>query len=229
MLTVQHLHASYGSHAVLKGLSLQVKPGEIVALLGRNGSGRSTLAKALMGLVPATGQVHWQGQALLSWPAHQLARLGLAYVPESRDVFPSLSVHQNLLLGLKTGASEALLEAAYDMFAALRQRQHTPAGVLSGGEQQMLSLARALVGQPRVLVADEPCEGLAPQVVEVVGQALGRLRAAGVGVLLIEQKLALVRTWADRVLVMGRGEIVFAGTVASLEASAEVRREWLEL
>jgi branched-chain amino acid transport system ATP-binding protein len=229
MLTVQHLHASYGSHAVLKGLSLQVKPGEIVALLGRNGSGRSTLAKALMGLVPATGQVHWQGQALLGWPAHQLARLGLAYVPESRDVFPSLSVHQNLLLGLKTGASEALLEAAYDMFAALRQRQHTPAGVLSGGEQQMLSLARALVGQPRVLVADEPCEGLAPQVVEVVGQALGRLRAAGVGVLLIEQKLALVRTWADRVLVMGRGEIVFAGTVASLEASAEVRREWLEL
>ena len=229
MLTVQHLHASYGSHAVLKGLSLQVKPGEIVALLGRNGSGRSTLAKALMGLVPATGQVHWQGQALLGWPAHQLARLGLAYVPESRDVFPSLSVHQNLLLGLKTGASEALLEAAYDMFAALRQRQHTPAGVLSGGEQQMLSLARALVGQPRVLVADEPCEGLAPQVVEVVGQALGRLRAAGVGVLLIEQKLALVRTWADRVLVMGRGEIVFAGTVASLEASSEVRREWLEL
>lgn len=229
MLTVQHLHASYGSHAVLKGLSLQVKPGEIVALLGRNGSGRSTLAKALMGLVPATGQVHWQGQALLGWPAHQLARLGLAYVPESRDVFPSLSVHQNLLLGLKTGASEALLEAAYDMFAALRQRQHTPAGVLSGGEQQMLSLARALVGQPRVLVADEPCEGLAPQVVDVVGQALGRLRAAGVGVLLIEQKLALVRTWADRVLVMGRGEIVFAGTVASLEASAEVRREWLEL
>ena len=229
MLTVQHLHASYGSHAVLKGLSLQVKPGEIVALLGRNGSGRSTLAKALMGLVPATGQVHWQGQALLGWPAHQLARLGLAYVPESRYVFPSLSVHQNLLLGLKTGASEALLEAAYDMFAALRQRQHTPAGVLSGGEQQMLSLARALVGQPRVLVADEPCEGLAPQVVEVVGQALGRLRAAGVGVLLIEQKLALVRTWADRVLVMGRGEIVFAGTVASLEASAEVRREWLEL
>jgi branched-chain amino acid transport system ATP-binding protein len=229
MLTVQHLHTSYGSHAVLKGLSLQVKPGEIVALLGRNGSGRSTLAKALMGLVPATGQVHWQGQALLGWPAHQLARLGLAYVPESRDVFPSLSVHQNLLLGLKTGASEALLEAAYNMFAALRQRQHTPAGVLSGGEQQMLSLARALVGQPRVLVADEPCEGLAPQVVEVVGQALGRLRAAGVGVLLIEQKLALVRTWADRVLVMGRGEIVFAGTVASLETSAEVRREWLEL
>lgn len=229
MLSVQHLHASYGSHAVLKGLSLQVKPGEIVALLGRNGSGRSTLAKALMGLVPATGQVLWQGQALLGLPAHQLAFLGLAYVPESRDVFPSLSVHHNLLLGLKAGASEALLEAAYDMFAALRQRQHTLAGVLSGGEQQMLSLARALVGQPRVLLADEPCEGLAPQVVEVVGQALGRLRAAGVGVLLIEQKLALVRTWADRVLVMGRGEIVFAGTVASLEAHAEVRREWLEL
>lgn len=229
MLSVQHLHASYGSHAVLKGLSLQVQPGEIVALLGRNGSGRSTLAKALMGLVPATGQVHWQGQALLGLPAHQLACLGLAYVPESRDVFPSLSVHHNLLLGLKAGASEALLEAAYDMFAALRQRQHTLAGVLSGGEQQMLSLARALVGQPRVLLADEPCEGLAPQVVEVVGQALGRLRAAGVGVLLIEQKLALVRTWADRVLVMGRGEIVFAGTVASLEAQAEVRREWLEL
>lgn len=229
MLKVTNLHAAYGSHAVLRGLSFSVAPGEIVALLGRNGSGRSTLAKALMGQVAATGQVSWQQQALLGMPPHSIARCGLGHVPEGRDAFPGLSVHQNLLLGLKPGDSEALLDQAYALFPALRKRQHTQAGVLSGGEQQMLSLARALMGRPRLLVADEPCEGLAPQLVESVGQALAGLRSQGVGVLLIEQKLTLVRALADRVLVMGRGEIVFEGSVAQLEARTDLRREWLAL
>lgn len=229
MLTVRNLQASYGATPVLRGVNFQVAPGEIVALLGRNGSGRSTLARALMGLLPAGGQVSWQGLSLSGLPAHEIARRGLGHVPEARDVFPSLSVRQNLLLGLKPGAPESLLALAYGLFPALMARQHILAGVLSGGEQQMLSLGRALMGQPRLLVADEPCEGLAPQLVQGVGQALAGLRASGVGLLLIEQKLSLVHSLADRVLVMGRGEIVFEGSVAQLQARDDVRQQWLEL
>lgn len=229
MLKVCQLHAGYASQPVLRGLNLQVAGGEIVALLGRNGSGRSTLARALMGMLPASGQVSWQGRELQGLPTHERARLGLAHVPESRDVFPSLSVRHNLLLGLKPGVPEALLEQAYALFPALLARQHIPAGVLSGGEQQMLSLARALMGQPRLLIADEPCEGLAPQVVQLLGRAMGALRDSGVGILLIEQRLSLVHTLADRVLVMGRGEIVFEGSAAELEARHDVRQQWLEL
>jgi branched-chain amino acid transport system ATP-binding protein len=228
MLRVVSLSAAYGAQAVLRQVSFEVAPGELVAVLGRNGSGRSTLAKALMGLVAATGRVSWQQHELAGLASHHRARLGLGYVPESRDAFASLSVHHNLLLGLKPGASEALLAQAYDLFPALKKRQHNPAGVLSGGEQQMLSLARALMGQPGLLIADEPCEGLAPQLVEVVGQALAGLRAQGVAVLLIEQKLTLVHTLADRVLLMGRGEIVFDGSAAALQAQAQLCQQWLD-
>lgn len=229
MLSVQGLRVSYGAHVAVRGVDLQVSRGEIVALLGRNGSGRSTLARALMGLLPAQGQVQWQGQSLLGRPAHEIARLGLGYVPESRDMFAALTVHQNLLLGLKAGAKDERLDEAYALFPALRQRRHLSAALLSGGEQQMLSLARTLLGQPQLLIVDEPTEGLAPQVVEVVAQVLSQRRAAGVGMVLIEQKLALVERLADRVLVMGRGEIVFAGTAAQLQGSDVLRREWLEL
>lgn len=229
MLSVQGLRVNYGANAAVRGVDLQVAAGEIVALLGRNGSGRSTLARALMGLLPAQGQVQWRGQPLLGRPAHEIARLGLGYVPESRDMFAALSVHQNLLLGLKQGGREALLEEAYALFPALRRRSHLGAAQLSGGEQQMLSLARTLMGEPQLLIVDEPTEGLAPQVVEVVARVLAQRRATGVGMLLIEQKLALVERLADRVLVMGRGEMVFAGTPAQLQADDAVRREWLEL
>lgn len=229
MLTVRDLKAGYGRTPVLHGLSLDLAPGEIVALLGRNGCGRSTLAKALMGQLPATGQVRWQGRELLGLAPHEIARLGLGHVPEGRDVFPTLTVHQNLQLGLKRGAPEALLDQAYALFPALAQRRHTAGGVLSGGEQQMLSLARALMGQPQLLIVDEPAEGLAPQLVQVLGQALGRLREQGVGILLIEQKLGLVRRVADRVLLMGRGSLVFEGTAAQLEQQARLRQAWLEM
>ncbi len=228
MLTALNLRAGYGATEVLRGIALDVAPGEIVAVLGRNGSGRSTLARALMGLVPARGELRWKERSLLGLGAHQVARLGLAYVPESRDAFVGLSVEQNLLLGLKPGAPVQLLEEAYALFAALHGRRRTQAQLLSGGEQQMLSLARALMGQPELLIVDEPTEGLAPQLVETVAQALAALRGRGVGVLLIEQKLAIALRLADRVLLMGRGEVVFSGAPAELQSQQALRQEWLE-
>lgn len=229
MLTVEGLTAGYGASLVLRGVSLQVAPGEAVALLGRNGSGRSTLAKALMGLVPARGEVSWRQQRLQGLAAHEIARLGLGYVPESRDVFGTLTVHQNLLLGLKPGAGEGLLDEAYALFEPLRRRRHTVAAVLSGGEQQMLSLARTLMGQPQLLIVDEPTEGLAPQVVEVVAQVLAERRAGGMALLLIEQRLGRVQALADRVLLLGRGEVVFEGSATALQAQEPLRRQWLEI
>jgi branched-chain amino acid transport system ATP-binding protein len=229
MLTVRALSAGYRGVLAIRDVSLQVAPGEVLAVLGRNGSGRSTLAKALMGLVPALGKVHWRGASLLGLPAHQVARLGLGYVPEAREVFGTLTVHQNLLLGLKPGASEQALEEAYALFAPLRLRQHALAGVLSGGEQQMLSLARTLMGAPDLLIVDEPTEGLAPQVVDVVATALADRRARGMGMLLIEQRLTRVQALADRILVLGRGEVVFEGAPDELDARQALRRQWLEI
>ncbi len=231
MLLVRGLHAFYGSSQVLRGVDFDVRPGEIVALLGRNGSGRSTTAKAVMGLVQARGTVQWQGQDLLGLPPHAIARRGVGYVPESRDVFPGLTVHQNLLLGRKPGQRQARWQAEdlYRLFPALVPRRDTPAGVLSGGEQQMLTLARTLMGDPSLVLVDEPTEGLAPRLVAQVGGFLQALRAQGVSVLLVEQKLSIALEVADRVLVMGRGSIVFQGTPGQLQADARIRREWLEV
>lgn len=234
MLQVTDLRASYSNTPVLRGVSFTVAPGEIVALLGRNGCGRSTTAKALMGLTPAQGSVQWMGQELLGVPPHQVARSGLGYVPENRDVFPTLTVHQNLMLGLpvwrKPKQSVALsIDEAYDLFPLLKARKTTSAGVLSGGEQQLLSLCRTLLGNPRLLVIDEPTEGLAPNMVASVGDYLVGLRARGVGVLLIEQKLSIALRIADRLLVMGKGELVFEGTAEGLRAAPLVRQAWLEV
>ncbi|MCD0416534.1 ABC transporter ATP-binding protein [Rubrivivax sp. JA1024] len=231
MLTVRGLEAGYGARPVLHGVEFDVAPGEIVALLGRNGSGRSTTAKALMGLLPARGSVRWNGVELLGRPAHQIARAGLGYVPESRDVFPTLSVAENLRLGERPGAGTRRWTTAELLarFPRLAERAQAPAGVLSGGEQQMLTLARTLVGDPALLIVDEPTEGLAPQVVTQVAELLAEARRRGVGVLLVEQKLAIALQLADRCLVMGHGRIVFAGTPGALAADAGVRREWLEV
>lgn len=231
MLTVRGLEAGYGARPVLHGVDFDVAPGEIVALLGRNGSGRSTTAKALMGLLPARGSVRWQGAELLGHPAHEIARAGLGYVPESRDVFPTLSVAENLRLGerLRAGQRRWTTAELLARFPRLAERAQAPAGVLSGGEQQMLTLARTLVGDPGLLIVDEPTEGLAPQVVAQVAELLAEARRRGVGVLLVEQKLAIALQLADRCLVMGHGRIVFAGTPAALAADAGVRREWLEV
>ena len=216
---------------MLHGVSFEVGKGEIVALLGRNGSGRSTTAKAIMGLVHAEGGMHWQGQDILRKKAYEVAHLGIGYVPENRDIFPKLTVHQNLLLGQKGKGKGSRwgFEDMYAMFPRLKERQHTEAGVLSGGEQQMLTLCRTLMGDPDLIIIDEPTEGLAPKIVELVGEYLKRLKDRGISVLLIEQKLTIAMHISDRALVMGHGTIVFDGTPDSLRADAATRKEWLEV
>ena len=231
MLQVENLHAYYGKSHVLHGVSFCVGQGEIVALLGRNGSGRSTTAKAIMGLVDCQGSIDWQGQPIQGKKAYEVAHLGIGYVPENRDIFPKLTVHQNLLLGQKGSGhgSRWTFDDMYTMFPRLKERQHTEASVLSGGEQQMLTLCRTLMGDPDLIIIDEPTEGLAPKIVELVGQYLQTLKARGISVLLIEQKLTIAMDISDRVLVMGHGSIVFSGTPAELRADAYTRREWLEV
>lgn len=231
MLTLQNLHAYYGKSHVLHGVNLEVGEGEIVALLGRNGSGRSTTAKAIMGLVHGEGSILWKGRPILGKKTYEIAHLGLGYVPESRDIFPKLTVHQNLLLGQKGSGkgSRWSFQDMYLMFPRLKEREHTEAGVLSGGEQQMLTLCRTLMGDPELIIIDEPTEGLAPKIVELVGQYLQTLKAKGVSVLLIEQKLTIAMAISDRVLVMGHGAIVFDGTPDTLRADYAIRKEWLEV
>ncbi len=231
MLEVENLQAWYGRSHVLQGVSLRVGEGEIVALLGRNGAGRSTTVRALMGELRASGAARWQGHSLLGLPSHAIARLGVGCVPEQRDVFPGLSVLQNLQLGLKPGQSLApgQLETLFALFPALATRLDVPGGALSGGEQQMLCIARTLMGAPRLLLVDEPTEGLAPRLAEQVAQSLQQIAASGVGILLVEQKLHIALRIAARVYVMGRGRIVFEGTPDALLADDAVRREWLEV
>jgi branched-chain amino acid transport system ATP-binding protein len=231
MLKVDNLHAFYGKSHVLHGVQFEVGEGEIVALLGRNGSGRSTTAKAIMGMVDCTGVVNWNGRDTVGMKPYQIAHLGLGYVPENRDIFPKLTVHQNLMLGQKSArqAGRWSFDDMYAIFPRLKERQHTEAGVLSGGEQQMLTLCRTLMGDPDLIIIDEPTEGLAPKIVELVGQYLRTLKERGVSVLLIEQKLTIAMAISDRALVMGHGSIVFQGTPDTLRGDAYIRKEWLEV
>jgi branched-chain amino acid transport system ATP-binding protein len=231
MLTIDNLHAFYGKSHVLHGVRLSVHPGEIVALLGRNGSGRSTTAKAIMGMVDCKGSIQWKGAPIMGKKAYEIAHLGIGYVPENRDIFPKLTVHQNLLLGQKGNGrgSRWSFDDMYALFPRLKERQHTEAGVLSGGEQQMLTLCRTLMGDPDLIIIDEPTEGLAPKIVELVASYLKTLKDKGISVLLIEQKLTIAMAISDRALVMGHGSIVFEGTPASLMAEAYIRKEWLEV
>ncbi len=231
MLHIEDLHAYYGKSHVLHGVAFDVQPGEIVALLGRNGSGRSTAAKAIMGLVGWEGGIVWKGQPLHRCKTYEIAHAGIGYVPEGRDVFPNLTVQQNLLLGQKGKGkgSRWSFDDMYRMFPHLKERQHTAAGVMSGGEQQMLTLCRTLMGDPDLIIIDEPTEGLAPKIVELVGEYLLAIQARGVSVLLIEQKLSIAMKVCNRTLVMGRGSIVFDGTPESLRADSQVRQEWLEV
>jgi branched-chain amino acid transport system ATP-binding protein len=231
MLTLNDVHAYYGKSHVLHGVNFQVGGGEIVALLGRNGSGRSTTVKTIMGLVEGAGSIRWKDSEILGRKAFEIAHTGIGYVPENRDIFPNLTVHQNLLLGQKSGQKGGRwgFDDMYGMFPRLKERQHTEAGVLSGGEQQMLTLCRTLMGDPELIMIDEPTEGLAPKIVELVGEYLRELKRRGISVLLVEQKLTIALQVADRCLVMGHGQIVFEGTPAMLRANAEIRKEWLEV
>jgi branched-chain amino acid transport system ATP-binding protein len=231
MLKLDQLHAFYGKSHVLHGVTLDVKAGEIVSLLGRNGSGRSTTVKAIMGQVESTGSVTWREGEIRGRKAFEIAQLGIGYVPENRDIFPKLTVHQNLMLGQKRSQKSPRwgFDDMYTLFPRLKERQHTEAGVLSGGEQQMLTLCRTLMGDPDLIMIDEPTEGLAPKIVELVGEYLRELKRRGVSVLLVEQKLTIALAVSERCFVMGHGQIVFEGTPAELRANAEIRKEWLEV
>ncbi len=230
MLEVKQLHAYYGKSHILHGVSLNIAKGEIVSILGRNGVGRSTTIKAIMGMVDTKGSITFNGTELVGKKTFEIAHLGLGYVPENRDIFPTLTVEQNLILGQK-GNQEGRwkLGDMYKLFPRLKERQHTAAGVMSGGEQQMLTLCRTLMGDPELIMIDEPTEGLAPKIVELVADYLKELKNRGVSVLLVEQKLAIALDISNRLYVMGHGEVVFEGTPSDLKANEAVRKEWLEV
>ena len=231
MLAVRDLHAYYGKSHILQGVNLEVGNGEIVSLLGRNGVGRSTTCKAIMGLVEPVGEVLWKGTSLVGLRPDQIAHAGIGYVPEDRQVFPTLTVRQNLELGQKRAGrfGRWSFDDMFALFPHLRERQDNLAGVLSGGEQQMLTMGRTLMGDPELVIIDEPTEGLAPMLVTQVGRFLDEIARRGVSILLVEQKLTIALKISHRVYVMGHGRIVFDGTPADLAANAAVRRENLEV
>ncbi|MGC4007494.1 MAG: ABC transporter ATP-binding protein [Pirellulales bacterium] len=230
LLEIKNLHAFYGKSHVLHGVDMEVGEGEIVSLLGRNGVGRSTTVKATMGQVNVDGSIKFKGEEITGLKAFEIAHKGLGYVPENRDVFPTLTVAQNLILGEKKGKkSRWSIEDMYKMFPRLKERENTPAGVLSGGEQQMLTLCRTLMGDPDLIMIDEPTEGLAPKIVDLVAEYLKELKNRGISVLLVEQKLAIALEISQRVYVMGHGSIVFEGSPDDLRRDATIRKEWLEV
>ncbi|WP_213772887.1 ABC transporter ATP-binding protein [Bradyrhizobium sp. dw_78] len=231
MLDVLDLHAYYGKSHILQGVEMHIGAGEVVSLLGRNGVGRSTTVKAIMGEVPPHGTINFKGQNIAGLPSYKIARLGLGYVPEHRDIFPSLTVRQNLLLGVKDTRHPGKwrLDDMLDMFPNLKERADTAAGVLSGGEKQMLTICRTLMGDPELIMIDEPTEGLAPLIVQQVGDLIAEIARRGLAILLVEQKLSIAMRISHRLYIMGHGRIVFEGTPADLKASQTVRKEWLEV
>ena len=231
MLEVRDLNAYYGKSHILQGVNLDVSAGEVVSLLGRNGVGRSTTVKAIMGEVAPAGSIRFKGRDIAGLPSYRIARLGLGYVPENRDIFPSLTVAQNLLLGQKNPRRQGRwrLQDMLDMFPNLRARVDTAAGVLSGGEKQMLTMCRTLMGDPELIMIDEPTEGLAPLIVKQVGELISEIARRGLAILLVEQKLSIALDISQRVYVMGHGRIVFEGTPADLKANQQVRHDWLEV
>lgn len=231
MLKVTDLHAYYGKSHILHGVNFAVGEGEVVALLGRNGAGRSTTVKAIMGDVPPVGSIKFQGTEIAGWPNYRIARLGLGYVPEDRSIFPTLTVRQNLQLGIKNPRKphKRTVQQMFDMFSNLQERADQQAGVLSGGEKQMLTMCRTLMGDPQLIMIDEPTEGLAPLMVKRIGEVIQHIASTGVSILLVEQKLSIALDVAHRVMVMGRGQIVFEGTPGDLRANEAVRKEWLEV
>tara|TARA_R110002072_G_scaffold38138_28_gene110604 strand:- start:1047 stop:1742 length:696 start_codon:yes stop_codon:yes gene_type:complete len=231
MLEVTDLHAYYGKSHILQGVNLTVGEGEIVCLLGRNGVGRSTTAAAIMGAVSCHGSVRFMGEELVGLASHKIAHKGLGIVPENRDIFPTLTARQNLIMGMKSAkASERWsIDDMFQIFPNLRERADVAAGALSGGEQQMLTMCRTLMGDPDLIIIDEPTEGLAPKIVAQVAALLEEIARRGVSILLVEQKLTIALAISQRCYVMGHGKIVFEGSPADLEARPDVRKEWLEV
>ena len=233
MLEVTDLHAYYGKSHILQGVNLNIQEGEIVALLGRNGVGRSTTCKAIIGEVAPKGSITFKGQEIAGKTSFDIANLGIGYVPENRDIFPGLTTRQNLILGLKPGQKDGTgrwkMQDMFDMFSNLNERADVEASVLSGGEQQMLTMCRTLMGDPDLVMIDEPTEGLAPQMVQKVAQLLQEIAKRGIATLLVEQKLSIAMDIAHKVYVMGHGHVVFEGTPDELRAREDIRKEWLEV
>jgi|TARA_A100001015_G_scaffold106386_1_gene118067 branched-chain amino acid transport system ATP-binding protein len=233
MLEVTDLNAYYGKSHILRGVNLKIENGEIVSLLGRNGVGRSTTCKAIMGEVEPIGSVKFNGTELAGKKAFEVANAGLGYVPENRDIFPGLTTRQNLELGTKSGQDMAnsrwSIEDMFNLFENLKNRADVEASFLSGGEQQMLTMCRTLMGDPEVIMIDEPTEGLSPQMTTRVADLLNEISSRGVSILLVEQKLSIAMKISHRVYVMGHGQIVFEGTPAELEKRDDIRKEWLEV
>jgi len=231
VLEVSDLHAYYGKSHILQGVSFDVKEGEIVSLLGRNGVGRSTTIKTIMGEVAPSGSIKFKSQEIAGKTAFQIANMGIGYVPENRDIFPTLTVRQNLVLGMKSSIASGrwTIEEIFDMFPNLAERADVNGGVLSGGEQQMLCMCRTLMGDPELIMIDEPTEGLAPKVVEQVSNLLEEIAKRGVAIILVEQKLSIALKISRRIYVMGHGKIVYEGTPDSLLHADDVRSEWLEV
>jgi branched-chain amino acid transport system ATP-binding protein len=231
MLAVRDLHAYYGKSHILQGVSFDVGKGEIVSLLGRNGAGRSTTIKAIMGGVALTGSVRFRDEEIAGLRPHEIARKGLGYVPENRDIFPGLTVRENLILGMKQSRPSGrwTFDDMFELFPVLGERAGVLGGVLSGGEQQMLTICRTLMGDPDLIMIDEPTEGLAPKMVELVAGLLARIAQRGISILLVEQKLTIALRISTRLYVMGHGRIVFEGSPEDLIANAAIRKEWLEV
>jgi branched-chain amino acid transport system ATP-binding protein len=233
MLELHKINAFYDKSHILHDVSLQVKKGEIVGLLGRNGVGKSTTLKTIMGIVPPqSGIIRLDNQEIQGLKSYKIAKLGVGYVPEDRRIFPSLTVRQNLVMGLKSGKKKRAgwtIDKIYDLFPRLKERDSFKGGTLSGGEQQMLTIGRTLMGDPALMLIDEPTEGLAPQVVETVVAVIEEIHRSGVSVLLVEQSMEVIMDLAGTVLIMNKGEIVFAGTPQDLLARPEVVERYLEV
>jgi len=231
MLEVKDLHAYYGSSHILQGVNLKVNEGEIVSLLGRNGVGRSTTCKTIMGLVSPKGSIMYQGHEIAGLKPHLIARQGIGFVPEDRWIFPGLTVQQNLELGLKGRSDKGRwsFKDVFHLFPKLGERSNVNGGLISGGEQQMLTICRTLMGDPDFIMIDEPTEGLAPKLVEQVGILIGEIAQRGISVLLVEQKLNIALKISQRLYIMGHGQIVFEGSPDDLKADDSVRKEWLEV
>lgn len=233
MLEITDMHAYYGKSHILQGVTLNVQKGEIVALLGRNGVGRSTTCKAIIGEVEAIGSVKFNGQEIAGKKAYEISNLGIGYVPESRNIFPGLTTRQNLQLGLKPGKKDGdgrwTIQNMFELFSNLNERADVDGSLMSGGEQQMLTMCRALMGDPDFIMIDEPTEGLSPQMTQKVAELLKEIASRGISTLLVEQKLSIAMDIANRVYVMGHGKVVFEGTPDELNSRDDIRKEWLEV
>ena len=231
MLEVKDVHAFYGKSHILQGVNFAIEKGEIVSLLGRNGVGRSTTVKAIMGEVTPVGSIKFKGQEIAGKKNYTISQLGIGYVPENREIFSTLTVRQNLMLGMKSTKTSGrwTIEEMFSMFPNLAERADVPGGVLSGGEQQMLCMCRTLMGDPELIMVDEPTEGLAPKIVEQVGELLTEIASRGVAILLVEQKLSIALKISQRLYVMGHGQIVYEGTPVTIMQDDDIRKEWLEV